>query len=127
MVTRSVILVVEDEPVLRRFVVQLLRREGYEVALAEDGAEALDLAFERTPHLVLLDLMIPKVDGFEVCRRLRDRPETARVPILVVSARDTDEARRHCREAGADDFIAKPFTVSELMARVEEALGGSRV
>jgi DNA-binding response OmpR family regulator len=118
MSSHGTILIVEDEPALRRFMTQLLMREGYDVQVAEDGLQALSLAEETTPDLVVLDLMLPELDGFDVCRRLRARPETARVPILVVTARGTHESRERSFEAGADDFILKPYDPRELIALI---------
>ena len=120
---RRLILVVEDEPALRRFLELLLLRNGYDVAVAEDGPEALVAAGRRRPDLVLLDLMLPKMDGFEVCERLRATPSTARVPIFVVTARTTPETRQRCLAAGADEFIPKPYDPRDLVDRIGRCLG----
>jgi two-component system phosphate regulon response regulator PhoB len=117
------ILVVEDEPALRRFLELLLQRSGYAVRVAGDGVEALERVEERVPDLVLLDLMLPRMDGFEVCRRLRARQRTARVPILVLTARATEEARRRSLEAGADEFIVKPYNPHDLLERIGRRVG----
>ncbi|MBD3337378.1 MAG: response regulator [Candidatus Eisenbacteria bacterium] len=118
------ILIVEDEPALRRFLELLLRRHGFEVRAAEDGQAALDCLAEATPDLVLLDLMLPKIDGFEVCRRLRAQPATAATPVFVVTARATQEARRRCAVAGADAFIAKPYDPRALVEQITRRLEG---
>jgi DNA-binding response OmpR family regulator len=120
----KMILVVEDEPALRRFLELLLRKNGYEVTIAEDGMEAVSRVEEVTPDLVLLDLMLPKMDGFEVCQRLRSRPATAATPIFVITARNTQEAREQSLAAGADEFILKPYNPKELMDQIERRLQG---
>jgi DNA-binding response OmpR family regulator len=120
--SHGTILIVEDEPALRRFMTRLLMREGYDVQVAEDGLRALSLAEETTPDLVILDLMLPELDGFDVCKQLRARPETARVPILVVTARGTQESKERSFEAGADDFILKPYDPRELIALIGQRI-----
>jgi two-component system phosphate regulon response regulator PhoB len=120
--SHGTILIVEDEPALRRFMTQLLMREGYDVDVAEDGFQALSLVEEKTPDLVLLDLMLPGMDGFDVCRRLRARKETAQVPIVVVTARGTQDSQERSFEAGANDFILKPYDPRELIALVEQRI-----
>jgi DNA-binding response OmpR family regulator len=127
MESRSIILIVEDEPTLRRFMVRLLQREGYDVLQAEDGLEALARADERTPDLIVLDLMLPGIDGFEVCRRIRERPDTSRTPVLIVSARASQDSRRKSLEAGADAFILKPYNPRDLIDLIGERLRKSSV
>ncbi|MBU1700497.1 MAG: response regulator [Candidatus Eisenbacteria bacterium] len=116
------ILVVEDEPALRRFLELLLRKNGYDVAVASDGVEALARADEKKPDLVLLDLMMPKMDGFEVCQRLKSQSTTAKIPVFILTARTTAEARERCSAVGADEFIMKPYNPQDLMDRVEKRL-----
>jgi DNA-binding response OmpR family regulator len=113
------ILIVDDEPNLRHTVGYNLRREGYEVVQAADGEAALTAAQSQPPDLVVLDLMLPGIDGLEVCRRLRQR---SAVPILMLTARDTEIDRVVGLEVGADDYLAKPFSMRELMARVKAIL-----
>jgi DNA-binding response OmpR family regulator len=113
------ILIVDDEPNLRHTVGYNLRREGYEVVQAPDGEAALAAAQSQPPDLVVLDLMLPGIDGLEVCRRLRQR---SAVPILMLTARDTEIDRVVGLEVGADDYLAKPFSMRELMARVKAIL-----
>jgi two-component system, OmpR family, phosphate regulon response regulator PhoB len=96
--------------------------EGYEVVRTADGDEALLLAKERTPDLVILDWMIEGVSGIEVCRRLRRRPETAHVPIIMLTARGEESDRIRGLETGADDYVTKPFSPRELLARVAAVL-----
>jgi adenylate cyclase len=116
------ILVVDDRAESRKLLRLYLQREGWAVTAAADGAQALALAAETPPDLVLLDVLMPVMDGFEVCRRLRAAPATARVPVVMVtSLGETDDCVRGL-EAGADDFVAKPFRPEELRARVRSLL-----
>ncbi len=116
------ILVVEDEPILRDTIVYNLRADGYDVLTAGDGATALDTAQRHRPDLVLLDLMLPVMDGLEVCRQLRRRSETNTVPILMLTARAEDTDKVVGLELGADDYVTKPFSWRELRARVRALL-----
>lgn len=116
---RRRILLVEDDPKTRSTVALYLQREGYDVATAADGEEALSLARERNPHLVVLDLMLPRVDGLEVCRVLR---ETGDAAIIMVTARSTEEDKLTGLDLGADDYVTKPFSPRELMARIRAVL-----
>lgn len=115
----QLILVVEDEKPIAEIVKFNLEKEGYVVELAFDGREALDKAFKQQPDLVLLDIMLPKLNGFEVCKQLRS---TMSVPILMVTAKETEADKIHGLELGADDYITKPFSPRELVARVKAAL-----
>ena len=116
------ILVVEDEDALATLLHYNLEKEGYEVGLAGDGEEALLQTEERAPDLVVLDWMLPKVSGIEVCRRLRSRPGTRNVPIIMLTARGEESDRVRGLDTGADDYITKPFAMSELSARVRAVL-----
>jgi two-component system, OmpR family, response regulator RegX3 len=113
------ILVVDDEPSITEFVGYNLRKEGYEVAIAADGDEALALAKSQPFDLVVLDVMLPGIDGYEVCRRLRVESS---MPVLFLSARDTELDKVVGLEIGGDDYLAKPFGVRELQARVKALL-----
>ncbi len=113
------VLVVEDEERIRNFLNRGLTFEGYRVDTAEDGETGLDLARDNPPDLVLLDLMLPGLDGLEVCRRIRMVSE---VPILMLTARESIEDRVTGLDAGADDYLVKPFAFDELMARVRALL-----
>jgi DNA-binding response OmpR family regulator len=113
------ILLVEDDPTLRETVEYNLRHAGYEVLLAADGYVALEMARREQPDLMLLDLMLPGIDGFEVCRILRK--ETS-LPILMLTARSDEVDRVVGLEMGADDYLTKPFSMRELMARVKALL-----
>jgi two-component system response regulator MprA len=113
------ILVVEDEDRIRQFLQRGLTFEGYRVDAAADGQEALDTARENPPDLVLLDIMLPGIDGIEVCRRLRSAGD---VPILMLTAKEAIEDRVAGLDAGADDYLVKPFAFDELLARVRALL-----
>jgi DNA-binding response OmpR family regulator len=113
------VLVVEDEPNIAQFIRRGLIYKGYEVDVAETGEEALDVARERPADLVILDLMLPGMDGIEVCRRLRAAGDVA---IIVLTARDKVSDKVEGLEAGADDYVTKPFAFDELLARVRAAL-----
>src|SRR5690606_8171824 len=113
------ILVVDDEERIRQFLQRGLAFEGYRVETAADAQEALDKARDDPPDLVLLDIMLPGMDGIEVCRRLRSVSE---VPILMLTAKETIEDRVVGLDAGADDYLVKPFAFDELMARVRALL-----
>ena len=116
------ILVVEDEDALSTLLQYNLDKEGYEVAVAADGEEALTLVSERLPDIVILDWMLPKVSGIEVCRRLKMRPETRGIPVIMLSARAEEVDRIRGLETGADDYVVKPYSVLELMARARAQL-----
>jgi two-component system, OmpR family, response regulator MprA len=114
------ILVVDDEPAVRDSLDRALRLEGYTVDLAADGAEALDALGSESPDAVVLDLMMPRVDGLEVCRRMRAAGD--RTPVLVLTARDGVSDRVKGLDAGADDYLVKPFALDELLARLRALL-----
>lgn len=116
---RRRILLVEDDSKTRSTVALYLQREGYEVFTAEDGVQALEVAGEHDPHLVVLDLMLPRMDGLEVCRALRERGGAA---IIMVTARSTEDDKLTGLDLGADDYVTKPFSARELMARVRAVL-----
>ena len=115
----SIILVVDDQPIGREAISELLYTPDYVLAFAADGMEALQRAAELTPDLILLDVMMPGMDGFEVCARLRADAQLAEVPILMLTALDDHASRLRGLAAGADDFITKPFNRAELRARVK--------
>ena len=116
------ILVVEDEDSLAMLLQYNLQKEGYDVALAGDGEEALLLVDERLPDLVVLDWMLPKISGIEVCRRLRQRNETRNLPIIMLTARGEESDRVRGLDTGADDYVVKPFSMTELTARIRAVL-----
>jgi len=117
------ILVVEDERAVRDLLVYNLRKAHYDVTTANDGRQALELARQAEPDLILLDLMLPEVDGLDVCRELR---HASKVPIIMVTARGEEVDRVVGLELGADDYICKPFSMRELMARIKAVLRRSQ-
>jgi len=114
------ILVVDDEPAVRTALERALKLDGYDVELAADGQEALDVLAGQAPDAVVLDVLMPEVDGLEVCRRLRDAGD--RTPILMLTARDRVRDRVNGLDAGADDYLVKPFALEELTARLRALL-----
>jgi two-component system phosphate regulon response regulator PhoB len=116
------LLLVEDDRALADLLIWHFEREGYEIVRTADGDEALVLADERVPDLVILDWMIEGVSGIEVCRRLRRRESTAAVPIIMLTARGEESDRIRGLETGADDYVTKPFSPRELLARVGAVL-----
>src|SRR5947209_13488881 len=114
------VLVVDDEPAVRRALERALKLESYDVALAEDGEEALDVLARQPADAVVLDVMMPRLDGLEVCRRMRRAGD--RTPILMLTARDAVDDRVSGLDAGADDYLVKPFALRELQARVRALL-----
>jgi two-component system, OmpR family, response regulator MprA len=113
-------LVVDDERTIRDALARALRADGYDVAVAADGMQALDMLAVLRPDALVLDVMMPRVDGLEACRRLR--AAGARVPVLMLTARDAIEDRVEGLDAGADDYLVKPFALEELLARVRALL-----
>jgi two-component system OmpR family response regulator len=118
------VLVVDDEDSITDLISTVLRYEGFEVRTAESGRTAVKVARDFAPDLVVLDVMLPDLDGFEVYRRLADRPD--RLPVLFLTARDTTEDRVHGLTLGADDYMGKPFSLEELVARVRAVLRRTR-
>ena len=116
---RKRILVIDDDLVVLKFLRANLREEGYEVLTALDGTEALHVIEKELPDLIILDIMMPKLDGFEVCRQIR---EWSQIPIIMLSARGAGEDKVKCLDLGADDYLTKPFGVEELEARIRAVL-----
>ena len=116
------VLVVEDEDALATLLRYNLEKDGYHVGVAIDGEEALMMASERLPDLVILDWMLPKVPGIEVCRRLRAKPDARNIPIIMLTARGEESDRIRGLDTGADDYVTKPFSTTELLARVRAVL-----
>src|SRR5213596_632603 len=120
------VLVVEDEPDIRNLIVLHLSREGFRCRTAKSGPEALREARAATPDLVILDLMLPDLDGLEVCRRLRSDANTATIPIIMLTAKADEVDRVVGLEMGADDYVVKPFSPKELIARIRAVLRRAR-
>ncbi len=118
----SNILVVDDEPSIVELIDFNLQKTGYHVLKAENGHEALQLVRTNKPDLIILDLMIPGIDGIEVCRKLKGQQETAAIPIIMLTAKNEEVDKIVGLELGADDYMTKPFSPRELMARVKAVL-----
>ncbi|MEO1640157.1 MAG: phosphate regulon transcriptional regulator PhoB [Pseudomonadota bacterium] len=116
------VLIVEDEAAQREVLAYNLEAEGFRVTRAENGEEALICVDEDTPDVIVLDWMMPNLSGIEVCRRLKIKPETRAIPIIMLSARSEEVDKVRGLETGADDYVVKPYSVSELMARVRTQL-----
>src|SRR5881409_1714829 len=116
--TKSTILIVDDEPLGRELLSDLLLPQGYQLVFADNGRTALAKAAQLTPDLVLTDVMMPDMDGFDLCRAMRADPILAEVPIIMLTALDDRDSRLHGLEAGADEFLSKPFDRTELRTRV---------
>jgi DNA-binding response OmpR family regulator len=117
------VLVADDDPDILDLVRYRLERSGYAVATADDGAEAVRLAGELAPALAVVDVMMPGLTGFDVTRRLRENPETAGIPVILLTARAQEADLQEGFAAGADDYLRKPFSPRELSARVQAVLG----
>jgi DNA-binding response OmpR family regulator len=120
---KAKIMVVDDEPDAVELVAFNLRQAGYSVTTAGDGAEALQKARTQVPDLIILDVMLPEMDGFEICKLLRHDATTARMPIIMLTAKAAEVDRVLGLELGADDYLTKPFSPRELMLRVRKVLG----
>ena len=116
------ILIAEDEKPVEELLQYNLEREGYECGAAEDGEEAMIQVEERVPDLILLDWMLPKVSGIEVCRRVRNGSDTANVPIIMLTARTEESDRIRGLDTGADDYVTKPFSTTEVVARIRAVM-----
>jgi len=116
------VLVVDDEQELRRLIGLLLEKSGFDVLRAASAFEALDLLRESTPDLIILDVMMPDVDGIELCRQIRSRQQTARTPVLMLSARSEPKIVQSAFEAGASDYLSKPITPLALKKAVQDHL-----
>ena len=114
---RPLVLVADDDPDILLLITVTLERDGYDVVTAKDGPSALEAAAERVPHLVVLDLMMPGLDGYEVTRRLRREQATKDVPIVIVTAAAEEHQATRALEAGADAYMKKPFSPRELLTR----------
>jgi DNA-binding response OmpR family regulator len=125
MTTKKKILVVEDEAELIGAIQIRLEQAGYEVLTASDGQEALEKARMENPDLIVLDLMLPKIDGYKVCRMLKFDEQYKKIPVVMLTARAQEKDENLGYEVGADAFITKPFKYQALLAKIAELLGGS--
>ena len=119
---KKTILVVDDEKSIMELLVFNLQKEGYNTLEAYDGVTAVDMAINEKPDLILLDVMIPKLDGISVCKKIRYALNISNIPILMISAKDTESDKIVGLEMGADDYITKPFQIREVMARIKANL-----
>lgn len=126
-ITGQKILVVEDEPDIRKLVQYNLAQERFKVLEAEDGEQALKILQREKPNLIILDLMLPGLSGLEICRILRERPDTSHLPILILTAKAGEADKVVGLEMGADDYLAKPFSPREMVARVRAILRRAEV
>lgn len=117
------ILVADDEPAVLRSLEFILKKEGYQVLTATNGQEAYDQAMATPPDLCLLDIQMPRMDGNEVCRKLRDDPTGAGLYIIMITAKGQESDRLNSMESGANEFITKPFSPRKVIARIKEILG----
>ncbi|HFE53339.1 MAG TPA: response regulator [Bacteroidetes bacterium] len=119
------ILIADDEPFIARSLSYVLEKSGYEIYLARDGEEALRRAIDVKPDLVFLDLMMPKKNGYEVCSEIRNHPELQNVPIILITAKGQKADLERGLEAGANEYMTKPFSPTQVVARVKQVLGAS--
>ena len=117
------IVVADDDPIVIKFLTAIFQDEGFEVATADDGEKALKVIEERRPDLVILDLVMPYHDGFEICQKIRSTPATSTVPVIILSMKEREQDALRAFEVGADDYIRKPFNALELVARARKLLG----
>ena len=117
------VLLADDDPGLRRLIGTTLGTEDFDLLQANDGEQALQIARQQHPELVLLDVNMPKLDGFEVCRHLKSEPETSGIKVVMLTARSEEVDRARGREAGADDYFTKPFSPVQLLNKVYALLG----
>jgi DNA-binding response OmpR family regulator len=122
MVMNKKILVIEDDPATSRLVDYALRHEGYQVFTAANGLEGIRKAHDEAPDLIILDVMLPGMDGFEICHRLRSEPDTAKLPILMFSAKAQEIDKDTGLKVGADDYLPKPAAPSDIVSHVEALL-----
>jgi DNA-binding response OmpR family regulator len=118
----ALVLVADDDPVTRELIVYKLEAEGYDLVVAEDGTEALAMARERTPDIAVLDVHMPGMSGFDVCRMLRADEELARIPVIMLTASVQEADIATGFDSGADDYVPKPFSPRELVSRIQAVL-----
>ncbi len=119
----NLVLIADDDRDIVRFVALNLRLEGFDVVVANDGQDALDMALDVGPSLILLDTMMPRMDGYEVCSRLRDQRPDDQIPVIMLTARSMEADRSMAYMAGADDWVTKPFDPAVLVSKVKDHLG----
>ena len=120
------IVVADDDPIVTKFLSAIFRDEGFDVSTADDGEKALKVIREARPDLVILDLVMPYHDGFEICQKIKSAAETADVPVIILSMKEREQDALRAFEVGADDYIRKPFNALELVARARKLMGNQR-
>jgi chemosensory pili system protein ChpA (sensor histidine kinase/response regulator) len=115
-------MIVDDSLTVRRITSRLLTREGFDVLTARDGVDALELLQTETPDVILLDIEMPRMDGFEFTRTIKGNPRNARIPIVMITSRMAEKHRNHARELGVDLYLGKPFQEDELLRHLREML-----
>jgi DNA-binding response OmpR family regulator len=125
-VKQNRIVVADDDPIVTKFLSAVFRDEGFDVSTAEDGEKALKVIREARPDLVILDLVMPYHDGFEICQKIKSAAETADVPVIILSMKEREQDALRAFEVGADDYIRKPFNALELVARARKLMGNAR-
>ena len=118
----NLVLIADDDRDIVRFVALNLRLEGFDVVVANDGQDALDMALDVGPSLILLDTMMPRMDGYEVCSRLRDQRPDDQIPVIMLTAKSMEADRSMAYTAGADDWVTKPFDPAVLVSKVKDHL-----
>ena len=120
---QQMIVVADDDPIVIKFLTAIFQDEGFEVRTADDGEKALKVISEGTPDLVILDLVMPYHDGFEICQKIRSNAATATVPVIILSMKEREQDALRAFQVGADDYIRKPFNALELVARARKLIG----
>lgn len=123
--TKKRILIVDDEPYIIRSLGFVLKRAGFEVYEARNGAQALEIVQQHQPDLAFLDIMMPQMDGFEVCRRIRASKGTADIPVIMLTAKTQEGDRERALEAGANEYMTKPFSPTQAVKQARALLGGT--
>ncbi len=116
------ILIVEDNEDIVEFLKELLQTKGYDSVVATDGKQAVDMASEHIPDLILMDIVLPEMNGLDAARRIRQNPQCLSIPIIAVTARVLPKAREQCLQSGCNDYISKPFSPKQLLARIQKLL-----
>ncbi|MEK9148871.1 MAG: response regulator [Candidatus Desantisbacteria bacterium] len=116
------ILIVDDDQDIVEILRALLETEGYDVIEAFNGKEGIDKAYQHMPHLILLDIMMPVLDGWQVCQRLKACKKTSNIPITIITAKNEQEDRNRAKKEGADDYITKPFQPEDLILRIQKSI-----
>ncbi|TLM65807.1 MAG: response regulator [Deltaproteobacteria bacterium] len=126
MTTKTKILLIDDHRTVLRLLEAILRMRGYELLYAENGQQGMAMARQERPDLILLDVMMPEIDGFKVCQYLKGQPETAAIPVVFLTARGAEDDQETGRKVGAQGFLTKPFLAREVLDLIERLLAGRR-